>query len=168
MHGLPWLAYFTQHSIWGVCPCGSMISASSLFRVWVGHTLSISSAVEGHLGPDGSHGKESACNGGDLGSIPGSGRSSGAGNGNPLQDSCLGNPMDRGAWQATVHRVARSWTWLSDYHFHFHITQDTASCIVPSMDHGFQWFSQRSLLCFIEEHHKCILLRKTFSYCKEM
>ena len=44
----------------------------------------------------------------NLGSIPGSGRSPEAGNGNPLQYSCLGNPMDRGAWQATVHRVAMS------------------------------------------------------------
>ena len=47
-------------------------------------------------------GKESACNVGDLGSIPGSGRSLGEGNGNPLQYSCLGNPMDRGAWWATL------------------------------------------------------------------
>ena len=54
-----------------------------------------------------SDGKESACNAGDLGSIPGSGRSSGKGNGNPLQYSCLENPMDRGAQEATVHWVAR-------------------------------------------------------------
>ena len=52
-------------------------------------------------------GKESACNAGDLGSIPGLGRSPGEGNGNALQYSCLENPMDRGAWQATVHGVAR-------------------------------------------------------------
>ena len=45
---------------------------------------------------------------GDIGSIPGLGRSPGVRNGNPLQYSCLGNPMDRGAWQATVHRVAKS------------------------------------------------------------
>ena len=50
-------------------------------------------------------GKESACQTGDEGSIPGSGRSSGEGNNNPLHYSCLGNPMDRGAWQATVHEV---------------------------------------------------------------
>ena len=49
----------------------------------------------------------------DSGSIPGSGRSSGEGNGNPLQFSCLENPMDRGAWWATVHGVAKSWTQLS-------------------------------------------------------
>ena len=57
--------------------------------------------------PWSSVGKESACNAGDLGSIPGSGRSPGAGIGNPLQYSCLENPMDREAWQATVHGVAR-------------------------------------------------------------
>ena len=58
--------------------------------------------------PSGSAGKESACNAGDGGSIPGSGRSHGGGNGNPLQDNCRGNPMDRGAWLATVHRVTKS------------------------------------------------------------
>ena len=57
--------------------------------------------------PLNSVGKESACNTGDLGSIPGSGRSPREGNGNPLQYSCLENPMDRGAWWATVHVVAR-------------------------------------------------------------
>ena len=56
--------------------------------------------------PGSSDGKASAYSAGDLGSIPGSGRSPGEGNGNPLQDSCLGNPMDKGAWQATVHGIA--------------------------------------------------------------
>ena len=50
---------------------------------------------------------------GDVGSIPGSGRSPGEGNGNPFQYSCLGNPIDRGAWWATVHGVTKSWTWFS-------------------------------------------------------
>ena len=67
--------------------------------------------------PGGSVGKDSACIAGDLGSIPGSGKSPGEGNGNPLQYSCLENPMDRGAWWATVHEVAKSRTGLSDYHF---------------------------------------------------
>ena len=57
---------------------------------------------------DGSDSKESACNAGDPGSIPGSGRSPKEGNGNSLQYSCLENPIDRGAWQATVHGVAES------------------------------------------------------------
>ena len=62
-----------------------------------------------------SDGKESTYNAGDSGSIPGSGRSPGGGHGNPLQYSCLENPLDRGAWSAmapTVPRVAKSWTRL--------------------------------------------------------
>ena len=58
--------------------------------------------------------KESACSERDLGSVPGSGRSPGEGKGNPLQYSCLENPMDRGAWWATVHGVAKSQTGLND------------------------------------------------------
>ena len=69
--------------------------------------------------PGGSEVKTSACSAGDLGSIPGSGRSPGEGNGNPLQYSCLENPMDRGAWWATVHGVAKSRTQLSDFTFTF-------------------------------------------------
>ena len=57
--------------------------------------------------PHSSVGKESACSAGELGSIPGLGRYPGEGNGNPIQYSCLENPMDRGAWQATVHGVTR-------------------------------------------------------------
>ena len=64
--------------------------------------------------PGGSDGKASVYNEGDPGSIPGLGRSSGKGNGNPLQNYCLENPMDRGAWQATVHGVTKSRTRLSD------------------------------------------------------
>ena len=56
--------------------------------------------------------KESTCNAGDMGLIPGSGRSPGRGNSNPLQYSYWENPMDRGAWQAMVHVVAKSWTQL--------------------------------------------------------
>ena len=56
----------------------------------------------------GSEGKESSCNAGDQGSIPGSGRSPGRGNGDPFQYSCLGNSMDTGTWWATVHGVTES------------------------------------------------------------
>ena len=62
--------------------------------------------------PGKSDGKESACNAGDPGSIPGFGRSPGGGNGNLLQYSCLENPMDRGAWQAIVHGITKSRTQL--------------------------------------------------------
>ena len=65
--------------------------------------------------PNGLVGKESACNAGDTGSIPGSGRTSGGGNGNSLRYSCLKNPMDKGAWWATVHDFSKSQTWLSDW-----------------------------------------------------
>ena len=57
--------------------------------------------------PGGSVVKNLPANAGDVGSIPGSGRSPGEGNGNPFQDSCLGNPMDKGAWWATVHGVTK-------------------------------------------------------------
>ena len=62
---------------------------------------------------DGSAGEESACNAGDegdMGSISGPGRFSGGGHGNPLQYSCLENPIDRGAWRALVHGVTKNWT----------------------------------------------------------
>ena len=68
-----------------------------------------------YIFPGGSDGKVSVYNVGDPGSIPGSGRSSGEGNGTPLQYSCLENPMDRGAWSATVLGVTKSWTRLSDF-----------------------------------------------------
>ena len=58
--------------------------------------------------------KKVPANAGDAGSIPGSGRFPGEGNGNPLQYSCLENSMERGAWWATAHRVTKSQTWLSD------------------------------------------------------
>ena len=67
--------------------------------------------------PSGSVGKESACNAGDLGSIPGLGKSPGEGNGNPLQYSCLENSMDRGAWQAIVHRIAVGHDCETNFHF---------------------------------------------------
>jgi len=58
---------------------------------------------------------------GDVGSIPGLGRSPEVGNGNPLQHSCLGNPMDRGAWRTIVHGVAKSWTRLNTHMLHVHL-----------------------------------------------
>ena len=64
--------------------------------------------------PGGSDGKEFACNAGEQGSVPGLGRSPGEGRGYSLQYSCLGNPVDRGAWRATVHRVKNSSARLSD------------------------------------------------------
>ena len=68
--------------------------------------------------PNGSDSKESASNVRDPGSFLGLGRSPGKWNGYPLQYSCLENSIDRGAWWTTVHRVTKSWTQLSNYHFH--------------------------------------------------
>ena len=67
--------------------------------------------------PGGSDSRASARNVGDLGLIPGSGRSPGEGNGNPLHYSCLKNSMDKGAWQATVHGIGKSQTQLSSFTF---------------------------------------------------
>ena len=69
--------------------------------------------------PSSSDGKASVYHAGDLGSIPGFGISPGEGNSNPLQYSGLGNPMDRGAWLATLSGAVKSWTQLSNFHFHF-------------------------------------------------
>ena len=84
--------------------------------------------------PGGSAGKESTCSVGDLSSIPGLGRSSGEGNGNPLQHSCLENLMDRAACQATAHGVAKSQTTeqLS------HIDEDTESSVPRLLCRGTQ------------------------------
>ena len=67
----------------------------------------------------------------DEGSIPGLGKSPGGGHGNPLQDSCLENPMDRGTWQVTVHRVAKSQTWLKQLSLH--------GCICYSLVCAMMW-----------------------------
>ena len=74
----------------------------------------IISTIWGKGSPGGSVGKESTCNMGDLGLTPGLGRSPGGGNGNPLQYSCLENPMNRGAWRAAVHGVTKNRIQLND------------------------------------------------------
>ena len=76
--------------------------------------ITIALVQKGKANPHGSDGKESACNVGDLGSIPGLGRSPGEENGNSLQYSCLENPTDRGARQAIVNGITKSWTQLND------------------------------------------------------
>ena len=65
----------------------------------------------------------------DAGSIPGSGRSPGEGNGNLVQYSCLENPMDRGAWRATVHGVTKSWTQLKQLSVHAHVRPETTKLL---------------------------------------
>ena len=80
---------------------------------WV--VLPLKASVLQQIFPGGSHGNASPYSAGDLGLIPRSGRSPGEGNGNPLQYFCLENPLERGAWQATVHGVTKSQTRLSDF-----------------------------------------------------
>ena len=87
--------------------------------------------------PGGSDGKASAYNVGDPGLIPGSGRSPGEGNGNPLHYSCLENPMDGGVWLATVHGVTKSQTQLSDFTIYLSIH---LSIYLPRLC----WFSFRT------------------------
>ena len=90
---------------------GCLCTGNSSSQSWA---KSLQSSREYWLSfPGGSNSKESACGGGDTGLIPGSGCFPGEGNGYPLQYSCPGNPMDRGAWRATVHRVTKSWTQQS-------------------------------------------------------
>ena len=99
------------------CPTEPPFCSVVSYGNWRGKTKIRNSvyAFEDFLG--GSEGKASAFNAGDLGSIPGWGRSPGEGNGNPLQYSYLENPMDGEAWWATVHGVTKSQTWLSDFPF---------------------------------------------------
>ena len=92
--------------------------------------------------PGGSEVKASACNVGDLGLIPGWGRSLREGNGNPLQYSCLENPMDGGAWWATVHGVTKSRTRLSDFTitYHYQPRDRTAAPATPALQVNYlQW-----------------------------
>ena len=83
--------------------------------------------------PGGSEVKASAWNAGDPGSIPGSGRSPGKGNGSPLQYSCLENPMDWGAWWAAVHGVTKSWTRLSDFTYLLYLVDILISLILQGV-----------------------------------
>ena len=119
----------------------------------------------------GSDGKVSVCNAGDPGSIPELGRSPGEGNGNPLQCSCLENPMDGGAWWATVHGVTKSLTRLSDFPFHFHwIMNAWISTLLQVVGggvgcHWISWVgfvgwtrelnSSRNPVCFLQEKGCC-------------
>ena len=99
--------------------------------LWVVFTISVNQILSIYLAlgnfPGGAVVKNLPADAGDArdwGSIPGSERSPGVGNGNPLQYSCLENPMDRGAWRETVHRVTKSQTWLSTH------TQHSAAAVV--------------------------------------
>ena len=91
--------------------------------------------------PGGSDSKQSACNVGDLGLIPGLGRCPRGGHDNPLQHSYLESPMDIGARQATVHSVAKSWTWLKWLRMHVHIPDQRylIVCVSYPLDYKWSW-----------------------------
>ena len=91
--------------------------------------------------PDGSVGKEFTCNAGDTGSVPGLGRSLGGGNGNPLQYSCLENPMDRGAWWATVHGVAKELDVTARMHY---VLYSKALVFIHPICHGLHLLTPNS------------------------
>ena len=114
--------YYIQHShnlvIWAerVCISGFptfFFQISTFISKCIDFESCHTRQLTGDIGSSDS--KASAYNAGDPGLIPGSGRSPEEGSGNPLQYSCLEKPMDWGSWQATVHGVAKSWTWLSDF-----------------------------------------------------
>ena len=86
--------------------------------------------------PGSSPGKESACNTGDPSLIPGLGRSPGGGHGNPLQYPCLENPMDRGDWQATIHRVGHDWSDLARMNIDINILLSFAIWTARPSDDG--------------------------------
>ena len=100
--------------------------------------------------PGGSAVKNLPANAGDPGSIPGSGRSPGEGNGNPLQYSCLRNPTDRGAWRVTVHRVSKSRTWLKRHGTAHRTNKTMPLCIRASV-----WCSSRSIRVYLRLLYQC-------------
>ena len=108
---------------------GSSLNSGGPHHEALNYIFNDSFQIRLHSG--GSDGNASAYDAGDPGSIPWLGRSPGEGNGNPLQYSCLENPMDRGAWRATGHGVAKSQTGLSDFTFTFTDVQD--GCLGTSL-----------------------------------
>ena len=105
--------------------------------------------------------KEPACNAGDSGSVLGLGRSPGEGNGNPSRYSCLENCTDRGDWWATVHRVAKSWTGLSEEHFHFF-------CFDPTQHRNLTLCKISLVSCISEKlsgHFSCLISKSPFLLC---
>ena len=111
----------------------------------VPHRLPEFAQVHVHFFSGGSDSKASACNEGDLGLIPGSGRSPGKENGNPLQYSCLENSMDGGAWWATVHGVAKSRTRLSNFTRYVYGINDAIQPSHPPMKWGYTPIQNKKL-----------------------
>ena len=105
----------------------------------------------------GSEVKASACNAGELGSIPGLGRSPGEGNGYPIQYSCLENPMDRGAWWAILHGVAKSQTRLSDFTLATFIVPEVYILVGDRKEYPFySWKERKKKNSFEVEKFNCM------------
>ena len=98
---------------------------------------------------------------GDVGLIPGSGRSPGVGNGNSLQYSCQENPMDRGAWRATVYGVTKSWTWLKGLSMHASQLPVKSLASQPYLFHLLGSLSRRGILACLREWSN---IERTFPY----
>ena len=116
--------------------------------------------------PGSSDSKESACNAGDPDLIPGSGRSSGDGNGYPLQYSCLENSMDRGAWWAIVHEATKSQTQLSDSHTHIISASQKPYLLSTSVKYIF-FFPENGWFIQIRVYWSHYVNLQTYNYLRE-
>ena len=133
-----WLRILVLSSVWRA----SVIFSHLACLPSLGNTV--------QLFPDGSTDKMSACDSGDLGLILMLGRSPGERNGYPFWYSGLETSMDRGTWQAVVHGVAKSQTWLSDFHFHPHIS-------VNCLPWATFWFMALGILRTVKRDGKCMI-----------
>ena len=144
---------------WNSVPFLYMIShgfALDVSKTWSRHKISVGF-------PGGSNGKESACNAGDPGSIPGLGRSSGGrspgeGIGNPLDYSCLEYSMDRKAWWATVHGI----TIRHDFHFHWHILSPSPQIFLLSSPRSF-WNRHLTIMYRVSCYHSNHMEKMNFN-----
>ena len=143
------MATYSSVLAWRIPGTGEPGGLPSIGLHRVGHDWSdLAAAAANPLGlPKWFSSKESACNAENPGSIPGVGRSSREGSGNLVQYSYLGNPMDRGAWQATVPGVTKSWIWLRSWaHTRAH---------KPLKRHGIRFIKCLHLQCILSEIKEC-------------
>ena len=134
-----WLAYFTECTALKVHPCGACVRVSFLFKAeWYSTGVSQVPLVVKNP-PD------NAGDVGDAGSIAGLGKSSGGWHSNPLQYSCLENPVDRGVWWATVHGLAKSRTPLKWLSMHAHTPNDPLHPLVDTYVASTSWLKQMEM-----------------------
>ena len=156
-----------SYSLFSICSIFEFFSWFIYFLYWLiicSHLFYFCGCFR--MFPGGSAGKESACNTEDLGSIPGSERFPGGGHGDPLQYSCLENPMDRGAWWAMVHAVAKSdmsdWACTYTNTYNMHLCYRLGLCVkhlqIPHI-----WYNTN--VCMIEFSRTLYLLIKLVTGC---